>query len=300
MNKKVIFIGGTSYSGSTMLDMILANDPKGYSLGEIHAIFRPYRKHHLEEIEKLKKDDKWREILKAGEDELYKNLFKYFPNIEFFVDSSKNPLWIKKHIRILKEQNIHYKNILIFKTPVEIAYSFNKRGLYKKWERSYINYHRLYFTLINDFRTVAYKNFVKNETTLEKLCSFLDIPYFKRKEEFWDKEHQTFFGNNRARIHTSNLTLKGDEKIDLLKDKNEYRKVYYEEVTDQEIINKVNLLLSKNKLLSNIVTILNLKNILTTEQESHILSSKLHFNILQIILRELKENIIKIQSRIIY
>ncbi len=45
--KKVIFITGTGRSGSTLLDMMLGNDPKGISLGEVVALFRPYRPHHL-------------------------------------------------------------------------------------------------------------------------------------------------------------------------------------------------------------------------------------------------------------
>jgi hypothetical protein len=45
--RKLINICGTSYSGSTMLDLIIGNDDKGFSLGEIYAWFRPYRTHHL-------------------------------------------------------------------------------------------------------------------------------------------------------------------------------------------------------------------------------------------------------------
>ena len=48
--KKVIFIGGTSYSGSTFFDMILANDPKGFSCGEVNALFNPYRPHHTDPL----------------------------------------------------------------------------------------------------------------------------------------------------------------------------------------------------------------------------------------------------------
>ena len=49
-NNQVIFITGTSYSASTLLDMILSNDKNGFSLGEVNAFFRPYRKHHIEQI----------------------------------------------------------------------------------------------------------------------------------------------------------------------------------------------------------------------------------------------------------
>ena len=45
--RMVIFVGGTSFSGSTLVDMMLANDPAGLSCGEVYAIFYPYRRHHL-------------------------------------------------------------------------------------------------------------------------------------------------------------------------------------------------------------------------------------------------------------
>ena len=54
MKKKLVFIGGTARSGSTLLDKIISNDPKVMSLGEIHAIFCPTRKHHFIELERQK------------------------------------------------------------------------------------------------------------------------------------------------------------------------------------------------------------------------------------------------------
>jgi len=297
--EKVIFIGGTSYSGSTMLDMILANDPKGYSLGEINALFRPYRKHHFEEIERLKKDDKWRKILKAGENELYKNLFRYFPEIDFFVDSSKNPLWINKHIKILVNKNIEVKNVCIFKTPVEIAYSFNKRGLSNQWERTWENYHRLYFALISDFKTVAYKDLVNNDTTLKKLCEYLEIPFFETKKNFWEKQHQTFFGNNRARIHTNNLNSEGEEKLDLSKRKDEYRKIYYEEVHDKDFISSVIKIMDRNNNLEKISSILENYNILNENVDNNsLLTKSIVFNAYSIKLRKINEILSILKAKI--
>lgn len=49
-SKKVIFIGGTSYSDSTFLDMILANDPSGFSCGEVLALFHPTRSYHIDPL----------------------------------------------------------------------------------------------------------------------------------------------------------------------------------------------------------------------------------------------------------
>jgi hypothetical protein len=46
--KKLINIYGTARSGSTMLDLILGNDPKGFSLGEVANWFYPWRTHHFD------------------------------------------------------------------------------------------------------------------------------------------------------------------------------------------------------------------------------------------------------------
>ena len=76
--KKIIFIGGTARSGSTLLDLIITNDPRAMSLGEINALFWPTRKHHFDEISRLKKDSVWPIILTAGAKQLYPNLIKKF------------------------------------------------------------------------------------------------------------------------------------------------------------------------------------------------------------------------------
>ena len=55
MGKKIIFIAGTSYSGSTLIDLILSNSSNATSVGEIESIFNPVKIHHLKKIEEIKK-----------------------------------------------------------------------------------------------------------------------------------------------------------------------------------------------------------------------------------------------------
>jgi hypothetical protein len=136
--KKIVFIGGTSRSGSTILDTIISNNEKAMSLGEIHALLYPYRKHYFEIRNKtIESDTRWKKIIEDGENKLFTNLIKLFPKYDVFVDSSKNPYWIKKHVQILDDKDIDYFNILIYKTPYEIADSFYKRGL--DWRLSWKN-----------------------------------------------------------------------------------------------------------------------------------------------------------------
>ena len=209
--KKVIFIGGISYSGSTLLDMILSNDPDGYSLGEVHAMFRPYRFHHYKELEYAKRDKDWYDILSDCEKNLFSNLFIKYPNLNFAVDSSKNPFWITAQMKYLNNQGISYNNVLIYKSPQEFAHSFEKRNKLNILEKSLKSYYKTYRYFISEYKSISYKQLIQDEDALRSLCIYLDIPYLKGKKHYWNKNHKTFFGNNRARAHTANLKSKGKE-----------------------------------------------------------------------------------------
>lgn len=241
--KKVIFVGGSSFSGSTLLDMVLSNDPNGLSLGEIYALRYPFRKHHIRErINLVKYDARWKTIINAPIQQFYPNLFAMFPEKDFVVDSSKNPIWIHRNINALKEQAVETYNVLIYKDPVEIAASFIKRKRGREWTRSWIRYHKLYFSLIEDFDIISYKELVSEPNTLSNICENLGLSYSKEKLQFWDKKQPTFFGNNRTRYHTfqkkeelNDFTMKNSASYD----PSEYRKIYYKEITDLKIINAV-------------------------------------------------------------
>ena len=202
--KKVIFVASTSYSGSTFLDMTLGNDPAGLSLGEVDAVYEPTEKHHLRrecgcgtyncEV--------WKSLENVPASELYRSLFNTYPHLEFIVDSSKSPLWINRRIKDLKEQGIDYAIAVIWKTPLEIAQSFDKRGEFDNWTRSWVNYYRLLHTLQPDNWTVIkYQDYASHPETLREICSSLGIKWFKGKEAYWEKTQHILFGNHSARKH---------------------------------------------------------------------------------------------------
>lgn len=265
--KKVIFIGGTSFSGSTFLDMILANDPRGFSCGEVRALFHPWRPHHFNPECGCGDEncEVWRQVLQNGEKNLYETIFSLF-DVDFILDSSKDLFWIKKQMRYLGKQNVEVKNVLIWKTPLELAYSFKKRGRLKEWKKSWINYHRAYFTLIGPHLAVKYSDLTKDEKALIKICEYLEIPYFAEKIHYWEKTHHTLFGNTSAKIH---LYAKDSEKfqrkqIELLSladktDSNaqiEYRNVYYETVKERALIEWVERELKSDSYFEKLMVIL--------------------------------------------
>lgn len=205
--KEIIFIGGTARSGSTLLDLILANDPKAMSLGEIYSLYHPTRKHHFEELEKLKKDSVWLKIITDGKKKLYPNLIKYFPEVDIFVDSSKDPFWFHYHEK--RNKTIcDIKHVLIYKSPEELAKSYIKRGNPKGWYKTYVHYHKQYFSLIYNFRTIGYKDLVANEDELKCLCKDLGIDYFDGKRNYWEKQQNTFFGSNSVKSQKANKATK--------------------------------------------------------------------------------------------
>ncbi len=88
----VINIGGTSRSGSTLLNLILSNDEHALSIGEVHALFNPFSQHHFKEIDKIKREDPvWASFIADKETNLYANIFDNYHDIQFIVDSSKSP-----------------------------------------------------------------------------------------------------------------------------------------------------------------------------------------------------------------
>ena len=248
--KKVVFIGGTSYSGSTFLDLIIANDPKGFSCGEVRALFRPWRPHHINPtcgcLERS--CDIWPKILKNGEKHLYETIFDLF-DVDFIVDSSKDLFWIHRQSINLKKLNIEAKNVLIWKTPLEIAHSFKKRGRLNEWRKNWLFYHRAYLTILDKYFPVKYSEFTTREQVLVDLCQYLEIPYYSDKIEYWNRTHHTLFGNTSAKIHLyprdseeykqrkSDLV---DESVKTNSNTDEtHRSVYYNNIEDQSLIEMV-------------------------------------------------------------
>jgi hypothetical protein len=201
--KRVIFIGGTSYSGSTYLDMVLSNAPDIFSCGELAALFRPYRQHHFDPVCGCGDDScqLWTALRQGGEMRVYSSLFKQFPTVSTIVDSSKNPIWIAKMSKQLCRDGVDVRNLLIWKSPLEFSRSRIKRGRSAGWQKSWRNYHRLYFRLIPTWQSIKYNNLVNDPFSLPRLCEHLGLTYSNSRNQYWQKTHHTLFGNASAKVH---------------------------------------------------------------------------------------------------
>lgn len=306
--KKIIFIGGTSYSGSTLMDMILSNDSSGFSCGEVVALFRPFKNNHLrhEFHDGANGYDIWNKLKNEGERNLYKNIFTYFPQVKFIVDSSKDPLWIQSQSGYAKKDNIPIKNLVIWKTPYESALSFQKRGRLNEFAKSWINYHRLYFTLIKDFKSIKYYDLTNNKDALKALCNYVDIPYSDNKLNYWEKNHGTLFGNRSAKIHLANKDSakfneikdylnKRDSQIGNFTINDEHKKIYYNNPLDKRLKDYIDKICKINCHMNNIVRLLNLCSPCNREFERDAtflsLLSSLKMNHLAVNLRKTKNSL---------
>ena len=259
-NKKIIFIGGVSYSGTTLLDMILGHDTHGFSGGEIQGVF--LNKEGFDCACKKDICDIWNSIKKSGYKNVYDNIFKMLPEIKFIVDSSKSIYWIEHNSNVVSYPHVH---LLIFKSPVESAFSFKKRGKLHNWEQEWVNYHLSYFNLFTNWTAIAYSKLVHSSKHLENLCKSLDIPYFLNKHKYWLKQHHTIGGNLSTKIHTFNndqfnaAVKKLHNSIpDYSFCQNKIQSLYYDNI-DNKTFQYVTERKKINPIISDIETVLQLK-----------------------------------------
>lgn len=246
--KKVIFVGGTSFSGSTFFTMTLGNDPHGFAGGEIRHLFHPTREFQVHENWTCGCEDPdcrlWDKVLRNGEDHLYETIFDAHPEVNFIVDSSKNVLWANEHTNRLAKRGIEAYNLLFWKTPLEFAASLKKRGRLEglhHWTR----YHRLFASVIPEWRGVAYGHYAQEQdAVLQAVCDYVGIPMFPGKERFWEKSHHVLGGNLSARIHLyAGESERFADTVGRARDPNamlatldsKYQKVYYERPADPEL-----------------------------------------------------------------
>ncbi len=200
--KQLLRIAGTPHSGSTMLDLMLSNREEAFSCGEINALFRPYRPHHFHP-DCACGDPAcaiWESVRSKGEAALWPTMCDRFPDINIFVDSSKDLIWFKDQVKADRHHNLNVQNILIWKTPEEYAFSCLKRGKKKLWKKAYINYHLRYFSLMKIWVSVRYADLAQNpEKKMESLCQSLVIPFSPGRSRYWEKRHHTLFGADSAR-----------------------------------------------------------------------------------------------------
>lgn len=207
MDKTLVNILGAGRSGTTMLDLMLGNDDESFSLGEVHAWFRPFRKHHFE-IDCNCGDVNckyWQPIKGLSQSKFHALAFEKL-GVNFLIDSSKSLPWVIDNNKWANRNGIKVVNIVIYKPLINYIYSIWKRGesvdaaLY----RYGLYYSRFFETGLLAY-AVSFDELVSNPVdVLDKLCEITGQKKREDREKFWEKESHHLFGSGGVRKQTQN------------------------------------------------------------------------------------------------
>ena len=198
----IINIYGTARSGSTMLDLILGNAENSFSCGEVSAWFRPYRSHHFRvkcSCEQVH-CPVWERLMQVPESQFHVNVIKNM-HVDFVIDSSKDICWLLDTHKWVAPYKINTINILIWKNPIDLAYSYWKRGFdINHWRNIFVNTYSKFFETDLPFHAVNLNNLRSNPANIiSEICGVIGMRYFDGKERFWEKEHHYLFGSGNVR-----------------------------------------------------------------------------------------------------
>ena len=197
--RRVIFVGGTARCGSTLTDLILGNDPRGFSLGEVACWFRPTRTHHFD-IHcacGVSPCPVWERLGDLDEDAFYDGLFDRLEP-DFAVDSSKRLSWvIDQNRRLGRDPRWRVDDLFLYKDPISLFWSDYKRG--RTDPAVVAGYYRYYEIALDarlPFVTVDHDWLVGDPRgSVRRICAHLDLPWFEDKHEFWRGEHHHLWGS---------------------------------------------------------------------------------------------------------
>ncbi|MEJ2176482.1 MAG: hypothetical protein P8Y12_00700 [Gammaproteobacteria bacterium] len=201
--KKLLLVCGAARSGTTMLDLMLGNSDDAVSTGEVYAVYRPYRIHHRNPECSCGEINcpSWAGLLDVRESSFHSNIFRQRPNINVVVDSSKDLRWVLDSNVWAYQTGLAVENIVIWKNPIELSYSYWRRGEKVDWYRKeFVRYYGRFLELELPFLAVNYRDLVTDSSaTLERLCKRIGIECDANRVNFWEKRHHHFFGSAGTR-----------------------------------------------------------------------------------------------------
>ena len=218
---KHIEIGGTSYSGSTTLNLILGSLPGVIAIGESHWLVDMHEKlrlkHQLQKKTIFESSDEeydkafyqcrlcnnncthytreFRQKLKSGSHTTWhKELAQQFKS-DIIVTSDKHPDIIRR-----LDNSLSNATVVLFKHPYNAWLSYQKRNpslSYFIHEYTYA-YQRFLYDYVNKGPLIflQWERFVDTpEEYLKILCNKLEIPFDQNALNYWQKKHHYIGGN---------------------------------------------------------------------------------------------------------
>lgn len=205
-----------------MLDLMLGATPDSFSCGEAFGWFRPWESENLAvtpEHMRLRCScgampcPVWRALRDVEPERFHRTVVDTL-GVNQVIDSSKELRWVVDARRWASETGLRTTTVLIWKDPLELAYSWWKRGwlgepddrgqidtrIGLKSIREFIDYHSELLEADVDPIAVSYSSLVNDPAQgIEQLCGKLGVPYVSGQERFWNKDHHFIFGSGTVR-----------------------------------------------------------------------------------------------------
>ena len=207
MNKTKINIFGAGRSGTTMLDLMLGNDSQSFSMGEVRAWFRPFRKHHFQIDCNCGNADcqYWAKVKDLNESEFINEAFEKW-DVNFIIDSSKHIPWMIDSFSWTEKYGIENINFIIYKPLINYIYSIWKRGenINNAVYRYKLYYKRFFESGIDAYAINFQELVLKPNETLDLITDITKQPKVNNRANFWEKNHHHLFGSGGTRNQTRN------------------------------------------------------------------------------------------------
>ena len=216
--KKIIYILGLSYSGSTILDLLLGLHPRIFGFGELNLVYKEqidFKKRYCSCGKKISKCSFWKgfkiDYQKEGHEDFYNKFVKYFYNkkdsTDIILDSSKKLSNLKKVKKYFPKTEI--KVIFLIRDVRGFSLSmYRHRGKTKLmipfYQAGWLYKNKKYKKFLQknsfDYLLVSYESLCLNKNnTLKKICNFLNIDFSEKLLKTPQKSSSHIISGNSVR-----------------------------------------------------------------------------------------------------
>jgi len=219
MEQTIVFVMGTSFSGSSLLNSLLDTQPQTRGLGEaVHLFHKPTKawcsqcQCHVDTCQLQTKIDR---------SHFYESIFKAYPNTDVIVNSSKH--WEQCfHYMPVPPNSFRIRIIVLSKSHEEFAFSYARHRscsfveAIEVWIDFYQNFFANLDAVLNhqaatevqhllcsriDENSIAYVTYhdlaTNTDRTIKRVCDQLNLPFSNQlRQNLWRGNTCTIGGNN--------------------------------------------------------------------------------------------------------
>jgi hypothetical protein len=236
INQKVCFICGASYSGSTLLGLILGSHQDCFYSGE------PNKTRFLEDTDYsiTKRSCKycgvncpvWKDFIVSDSLDLYEQL-SIKTKKPIVIDSTKVITWVEEQIATLQKTSSRLYLIFLQRDGRAVINSRIRKcpeedikEAINGWKERIIQTQELYRNFKGNKIKIKYENLATDtESVTRTLCNFLEIDYQPQMLQYYQHEHHPLGGNSGTQSLVAKAQNKNIEEF-LLKIPERYRDYY--------------------------------------------------------------------------